>query len=87
MYEQIIQLAIKNGLWAVLFIVLFFYILRDASAREKKYQNTIEKLNDHLKTVNDIKKEVGEIMEIITKPKKIKKVEDENGKEEWRKRS
>lgn len=75
MYEQILQLAIKNGLWAVLFIVLFFYILKDASNREKKYQNTIEKLNDHLKTVNEIKKEVGDIIEIITRPKRIKKVE------------
>jgi len=78
MYEEIIQLAIKNGLWAVLFIVLFFYILRDAARREKKYQNTIEKLNEHLKTVNDIKKEVGEIIEIITRPKKLKKAEKEN---------
>lgn len=75
MYEQILQLAIKNGLWAVLFIVLFFYILKDASNREKKYQNTIEKLNDHLKTVNEIKKEVGDIIEIITRPKRTKKVE------------
>ena len=82
MYEEIIQLAIKNGLWAVLFIVLFFYILRDATRREKKYQNTIEKLNEHLKTVNDIKKEVGEIIEIITRPKKTKKVEKTNEKSE-----
>lgn len=82
MYEEIIQLAIKNGLWAVLFIVLFFYILKDASRREKKYQNTIEKLNEHLKTVNDIKKEVGDIIEIITRPKKTKRGISENGKEE-----
>ena len=83
MYEEIIQLAIKNGLWAVLFIVLFFYILRDAARREKKYQNTIEKLNEHLKTVNDIKKEVGEIIEIITRPKKLKKAEKENVEQNW----
>ena len=82
MYEEILQLAIKNGLWAVLFIVLFFYILRDATRRERKYQNTIEKLNEHLKTVNDIKKEVGEIIEIITRPKKTKKGEKTNEKEE-----
>lgn len=82
MYEEILQLAIKNGLWAVLFIVLFFYILRDATRREKKYQNTIEKLNEHLKTVNDIKKEVGEIIEIITRPKRTKKKENTNEKEE-----
>ena len=82
MYEEILQLAIKNGLWAVLFIVLFFYILRDATRREKKYQNTIEKLNEHLKTVNDIKKEVGDIIEIITRPKQRKKVEKKNEKQE-----
>ena len=82
MYEEILQLAIKNGLWAVLFIVLFFYILRDATRRERKYQNTIEKLNEHLKTVNDIKKEVGEIIEIITRHKQRKKVDKTDEKQE-----
>ncbi len=81
MFSEILQLALKNGLWAVLFLVLLFYVLKDSRKRETKYQNTIEKLNEHLNAVNDIKKEVGEIIEIITTPKKFKKTEAKNENE------
>lgn len=73
MLGEMFNLALKNGLWAVLFLFLLFYVLKDATNREKKYQNTIEKLNEHLKTVNEIKTEVGQIIEVITKPQKAKK--------------
>lgn len=69
MFNEVVNLALKNGLWAVLFLFLLIYVLKDASNREKKYQNTIEKLNEHLKTVNEIKTEVGQIIEVITNPK------------------
>lgn len=82
MFTEILQLALKNGLWAVLFLVLLFYVLKDSRKRETKYQNTIEKLNEHLNAVNDIKKEVGEIIEIITTPKKSKKLEAKNENEQ-----
>ena len=70
MWEQIVNLAIKNGLFAVLFLGLLIYLLRDSSKREKKYQQTIESLNKNLNIVLDIEEDVKEIKEKIDKPRK-----------------
>lgn len=61
MWEEIFKLALANGLWAVLFVALLVYQLRDSAAREKKYQQTICKLNEHLDVVEDIREEVKNI--------------------------
>lgn len=61
MWEQIVNLAIQNGLFAVLFLGLLIYELKDSSKREKKYQETIEKMNKHIDVVEDIEKDVCEI--------------------------
>lgn len=61
MWEKIVNLAIQNGLFAVLFLGLLIYILKDSSKREKKYQQTIESLNRNLNIVEDIEKDVKEI--------------------------
>lgn len=49
MIEEIIRLAISNGLWAALFCLLFIYQLKDSSSREKKYVATIDSLSQGLK--------------------------------------
>ena len=61
MWEEVFRLALANGLWAVLFVALLIYQLRDSSSREKKYQQTIYKLNNHLDVVEDIREEVKNI--------------------------
>ncbi|MGN1208610.1 MAG: BhlA/UviB family holin-like peptide [Christensenellales bacterium] len=61
MWEQIVNLAIQNGLFAVLFLGLLIFQLKDSSKREKKYQQTIESLNRHLDAVEDIEKNVEDI--------------------------
>ncbi len=53
--EEILKLAISNGIFAALFVFLFFYQLRDSYSREKKYQNTIEKLAKHLDDIEEVK--------------------------------
>lgn len=74
MWEEITNLAIQNGLFAVLFLGLLIYLLKDSSKREKKYQQTIESLNKHLDIVENIEKDVGDIkQEIKYKPKRAKK--------------
>ena len=74
MWEEITNLAIQNGLFAVLFLGLLIYLLKDSSKREKKYQQTIESLNKHLDIVENIEKDVGEIkQEIKYNPKRAKK--------------
>lgn len=65
MWQELFNVALSNGIFATLFVVLFMYMLKDSSKREKKYQETIESLNDHLNIIIDVKQEVDEIKKII----------------------
>lgn len=59
--DEILKAAATQGLWAILFVWLFFYVLRENSTREAKYQDIISKLSDKIGIVEDIKKDVEEI--------------------------
>ena len=72
MWEEIFSQATANGIWAVLFVALLFFILQDSAKREKKYQETISKLNQHLDCVEDIKDEIKEIRTTLVKREKAK---------------
>ena len=67
MWEEVFKLALSNGIWAVMFVGLLIFQLKDSAKREKKYQDTIAKLNQYLDTVQDIKEELKEIRQIIRK--------------------
>ena len=58
MWEKIVDLAVTNGLWSVMFLGLLVYLLKDSRTREIKYQNTISSLNKSLNIVEDIKDDV-----------------------------
>ncbi len=58
MWEKIFEMATNSGLWAALFVSLFFVQLKDSKTREEKYQSTIESLADKLKVVMEIKDDV-----------------------------
>lgn len=60
-WEQIVNLAISNGLFAVLFLGLLIYQLKDSRTREIKYQETISQLGDALEIVKSVKEDVEEI--------------------------
>ena len=45
---KLLELAVSQGIWAVLYIYLFFRMLRDNKEREEKYQNMITKLGDNI---------------------------------------
>ena len=70
MWEKILDLAITNGIWAVLFLGLLIYLLKDSRTREAKYQETIKDLNRSLEIVQDIKEDITEIKQFISKDKK-----------------
>ena len=56
MDSKLIDMATSQGIWAVLFIILFLYIIRDTKQRENKYQEMIVKLSDIISTeIKDIK--------------------------------
>lgn len=65
MWEQIINLAISNGLFAVMFLGLLVYQLKDSKSRENRYQQTIASLGDALEIVKQVKEDVEEIKEKI----------------------
>jgi len=54
MWEDIIMLAIGNGLWAVLSCLLLAYLLKDSKKREAKFTQLIQDLSDRLKVVSQI---------------------------------
>lgn len=58
MWEKIFEMATNSGIWAVLFVSLFFIQLKDSKTREEKYQKTVESLADKLKVVLEIKEDI-----------------------------
>lgn len=69
MWQQIINLAVSNGLFAVLFLGLLIYQLKDSRNREKKYQDTIIRLGNSLEIVQSVKEDVNEIKEMLNSKK------------------
>ena len=65
MWEKIFNLAISNGIWAVLFLILLFFQLKDSREREGKYQKTIESLGKSLEIIHEVKEDVEIIKEEI----------------------
>lgn len=65
MWKEIFNLAINNGLWAVLFLALLIYQLRDSRNREIKYQKTIENLGKSFEMLKEVKDDVVEIKESL----------------------
>ncbi len=66
-WNEIISVVVSNGVFATLFVFLFFYQLKDSAKREKAYQDTIENLTEHLQIIEDVKEEVTELKEHILK--------------------
>jgi len=67
MWDNILQMAAESGLWALMFVTLFFVQIKDSKAREEKYQKTIDSLADKLKMVAEIKDSIDEIKDILEK--------------------
>ncbi len=83
MWDEIVNLAIKNGLWAVLFLGLFVFVIKDSKSREKKYHQIIKDLTEHLGIVKEIKEDVDEIKDVVfinKKPTKKYKNTQKNSK-------
>ena len=66
-WNEIISVVVSNGIFATLFVLLFFYQLKDSSKREKAYQKTITELTEHLDMIEDVKQEVEQLKDVIIK--------------------
>ena len=47
MESEIIKLALSQGIYAVLFVFLLFWVLKENSRRERNYQMLLEKFSDN----------------------------------------
>lgn len=66
MWNDVFNVAISNGIFAVMFVALLVYVLKDSRKRESKYQNIIDILSIKLNTVEEIKQDVSEIKQCLT---------------------
>lgn len=46
--SKILELAVGQGIWAVLYIYLFFRMLKENKEREDRYQATIDRLSGNI---------------------------------------
>lgn len=74
MENEILKLASSQGIWAVLSVVLIFYILKTEEKRnikqeerEKNYQDIIKNLTKKFNLIEDVKKDVEDIKQHIFK--------------------
>ena len=74
LWQEIISVIISNGIFAILFVYLFYYQLRDSKRREEKYQKTIEQLSEHLGVIEQNKEDVEYLKDVVT-PKRRRKDE------------
>lgn len=89
MWDEVFKMALSNGIWAVLFLGLLIFQLKDSHKREAKYQDTISHLNKSLGIVSSIKEDVDEMKKDVkeiskrVKPKLVsqKKNKVEKGQE------
>ena len=70
MWQDIINIIISNGIFAILFVSLLFIQIKDSKKREEKYQDAIKKLSHHLDIVEDINEDIKEMKKMIIMPKK-----------------
>ncbi len=70
MWQDILNIIISNGIFAILFVSLLFIQIKDSKRREEKYQDAIKRLSHHLDIVEDIKEDIKEMKKVIVMPKK-----------------
>ncbi|MDZ4965173.1 UviB-like protein [Clostridium perfringens] len=59
--DELMQVAVGQGLGYALFVFLLLYVLKTTGEREKRYQNLLDTLADKFNVVEDIKEDVKEI--------------------------
>ena len=64
-WSELIKVVVSNGIFAMLFVFLFIYQLKDSAKREDQYQKTISDLTKHLEVIEKVRQEVGELKSMI----------------------
>ena len=64
-WSEFIKNVVSYGIFAMLFVFLFFYQLKDSAKREESYRETIETLAASLSVLSDLRDQVSELVELI----------------------
>ena len=56
MEQSVLDLAISQGIWCALFVILFFYQIRDSRKREARYEANIQSRDAVIEKFADILK-------------------------------
>ena len=65
-WSELLKSVVGYGVFAMLFVFLFFYQLKDSAKREESYRETIEALADSLQVISDVKQQVEELARLIS---------------------
>ena len=65
MWDQIVEYMAANGVWALLFLGLLVYQLKDSKKRDEKYTATITSLTEGLNALEGIKQDIKSIIDTI----------------------
>ena len=60
-WSEVIKIVVSNGIFAVLFVYLLIYQLKDSEKREEAYRKTIDELAEHLVVIEEVKEQVEEL--------------------------
>lgn len=73
MESAIYEAALSQGIWAVVAIFLLIYIVKENQKRDQKqeereinYQNIIKQLTERFYVLDEVKKDIIDIKELIT---------------------
>ncbi|MBQ8908795.1 MAG: UviB-like protein [Clostridia bacterium] len=66
-WTELIGSVVSNGIFAMLFVFLLFYQLRDSQKREQAYRNTINELSTHLIVIEKVREELADLKEMISR--------------------
>ena len=64
-WNELVKIVISNGVFATLFVFLFFYQLKDSTRMEKEYRTTIDNLMKHLKIIDEVRAEVSDLKDLV----------------------
>lgn len=65
--DELMKMALSQGLGYALFVFLLLYVLKTTGERENRYQNLLDTLAEKFNVVEDIKEDVREIRSKIEK--------------------
>ena len=78
MWEEVLRIAVSNGIFAVLFCSLLIYELKITGKRENKYQSVIEGLTRSLSALKQVQSDVKDVEGVLREVASHVGIKEEN---------